>query len=477
MPDFSIDYTAKDYAGFRRMMLDAKRELLPEWESESPNDFGVVLIEVFAYGLDILSFYGDRIANEAFLSTATDRASIVDMARMLDYRPTGTTAATVDIEFTSSSSVTVPAGTVVSTQTLSAVSSGEPPVFFETLEDTVVDGTVAIGAVEGTTVSETVGESSGRIDQEFLLNQYPVIDRSVRIFVDEGIGPTEWTYFDRLIEAGSNRNAFTTSEDSRGVITVLFGDNVNGRVPAIGASIVAEYRVGVGERGNVAANTLTELQSDVLEVTERITQVTNPLPATGGASQESTDSIRKSAPQTLRALYRAVSLRDYEDITVGIPGIAKAKAVQPGYQTVVVYVAPFGIGTAASVEKKAEVTDFLEARKMSNITVIVDDPVFVPIDITITVRVKEEFNRAQVEEQAKLAVVDLLRFENVDFGYFFAQSRVYEAAAKVPGVDSADLTVLDRDAGTGVGNIQLASLEIPVVGTVTVTATGGILGT
>ena len=64
-----IDYLTKDYAGFRQAMLDQIPLRLPAWKDRSESDFGVVLIELFAYVADILSYYQDRVANEAYLAT------------------------------------------------------------------------------------------------------------------------------------------------------------------------------------------------------------------------------------------------------------------------------------------------------------------------------------------------------------------------------------------------------------------------
>lgn len=473
----TLDYTAKDYAGFRRLMLDKKRETMPEWTSESPNDFGIVLIELFAYVGDILSFYQDRIANEAFLSTAINRASVVDIARTLDYRPSGTTAAVVDVEITTNAAVTIPAGTRISTETALALSGGEAPVFFETLEELVFASadTLAVACIEGVTVQEPVGTSDGRIDQSFLLNQYPVIEGSPRIFVDEGIGVVEWNPVERLIEATSAQNAYTTQEDSRGVITVLFGDNVNGRVPAAGAVVTAVYRVGVGERGNTGPNTLTELQSDVAAVQEAVISLTNPAGATGGADQESMASIRRNTPRVFASQNRAVSEQDYASAALSLGFIAKARAEQVAYNTLAVYAAPEGGGTMSATQK-ATALAHIEDRKMSNITVLIEDPSYVDIDIDVDIQVRDEYVRAQVQTQVEQAVVDLLDFARVDFAYFIPVSDVYDAVASIPGVAFSNVTVLDRDAGTGKINIQLEDAEIPVVGTVEITATGGIIG-
>ena len=58
-----IDYLTKDYEGFKQAMLGQIPVLLPNWTDRSESDFGVVLIELFAYVADILSYYQDRVAN------------------------------------------------------------------------------------------------------------------------------------------------------------------------------------------------------------------------------------------------------------------------------------------------------------------------------------------------------------------------------------------------------------------------------
>lgn len=473
-----IDYSAKDYAGFRRLMLDAKREKMPDWTSESPNDFGVTLLELFAYIGDILSFYQDRIATEAFLSTAINRTSVVDIARMLDYRARGTVAATVDVEITTNGAVTIPAKTRITTSSIGAVQSGEPPVIFEVNDDTefTVAETLSVPCTEGVTVTEEVGISDGRLYQTFDLDRFPVVDRSVRVFVNEGIGDVEWGHVDRLIEATSTQEAFATQEDSRGVITIFFGDGVNGRAPAQGATITVEYRVGVGERGNVGPGTLVEIQSDDTGVQDAVVSLVNPIAASGGDDQESTESVRRNAPQRLRALRRAVSLEDYARVAQEVPGIVKSWATQVAYQTVAVYVSGLGAGSPASTDLKAQVAEYLEDRKMSNITVLVEDPVFVPVDIGIDLSVKPEFVQAQVKDRVEVAVNEILAYEHVNFAYFLPVSAVYSAIDEVDGVRYANVDVLDRDSGVGKDNIQFADNEIPIVGEITISASGGILG-
>lgn len=80
-----INYLAKDYASFRRLMLDRLTALMPHWRERNPADAGVALVEVLAYVADYLSYQQDAIATEAYLGTARRRVSVRRHARLVDY--------------------------------------------------------------------------------------------------------------------------------------------------------------------------------------------------------------------------------------------------------------------------------------------------------------------------------------------------------------------------------------------------------
>jgi hypothetical protein len=81
-----IDYLAKDYASFRRLMLDRMSVTTPRWTERSPADLTVMLVELLAHAADRLSYRQDAAGTEAYLSTARHRVSVRRHARLLDYR-------------------------------------------------------------------------------------------------------------------------------------------------------------------------------------------------------------------------------------------------------------------------------------------------------------------------------------------------------------------------------------------------------
>ena len=80
-----IDYLAKDYASFRRLMLDRLAVLLPDWDERNAADVGVALVELLAYSADQLSYRQDAVATEAYIGTARRRTSLRRHARLVDY--------------------------------------------------------------------------------------------------------------------------------------------------------------------------------------------------------------------------------------------------------------------------------------------------------------------------------------------------------------------------------------------------------
>ncbi len=80
-----INYVAKDFASFRQLMLDHLTVLMPQWTESSPDDLGVMLVELLAYMGDYLSYQQDVIATESYLGTARRRISVRRHARLLDY--------------------------------------------------------------------------------------------------------------------------------------------------------------------------------------------------------------------------------------------------------------------------------------------------------------------------------------------------------------------------------------------------------
>ena len=121
-----IDYTAKDFLSFKKALSDFSALRYPEWVERSEADFGVMMMEAFSAIGDDLSYIQDRVAAEAALETATQRRSLVRMARLVDYEPAPAISARVMLQLEMANAAMVPAGSLVS-----AAGPDTTSIFFE----------------------------------------------------------------------------------------------------------------------------------------------------------------------------------------------------------------------------------------------------------------------------------------------------------------------------------------------------------
>jgi predicted phage baseplate assembly protein len=207
-------------------------------------------------------------------------------------------------------------------------------------------------ATHGQSVSEVIGSGSAATpNQDFTLKQSPLT--FIQAITPTGRQSTlqvranamAWTEVPGLSDQGPSQQVFATLNQPDGTTDVLFGDGVEGATLPTGVNnIIANYRIGSGAAGNVAAGAISTLLDRPLGVGG----VNNPQGATGGHDPQTADGIRANAPQTVLTLGRAVSIVDYQNFAATFAGIAKASAIWiPGGPARGVFLTVAGVNGAA----------------------------------------------------------------------------------------------------------------------------------
>src|SRR5436305_2157736 len=127
------------HSDFKESML-ARISALPALRpltTREDDDLSVALMDAWAAALDVLTFYQERIANEGFLRTATERRSLQELAREIGYEPRPGVAASVWLAFTLEDSPGSPQEVIIPihTRALSLPKADEAPEPFETAEE------------------------------------------------------------------------------------------------------------------------------------------------------------------------------------------------------------------------------------------------------------------------------------------------------------------------------------------------------
>lgn len=105
--------------------------------TRDPSDPAIALLDAWAVVLDVLTFYQERIANEGFLRTATERRSLLELARAIGYELRPGVAASTCLAFTLDNVAGSPATVqlAVGTKAQSVPGQDEKPQTFETIEE------------------------------------------------------------------------------------------------------------------------------------------------------------------------------------------------------------------------------------------------------------------------------------------------------------------------------------------------------
>ncbi|HZN00627.1 MAG TPA: hypothetical protein VFB70_14595, partial [Pyrinomonadaceae bacterium] len=87
-----------------RFLIERDRDGLKEtlaaignWRGRHPEDFGMMLLEMWAYVCDLTSFYDDVLAHESYVRTARRRESLRKLVAPLGYIPRPAVAALAEL--------------------------------------------------------------------------------------------------------------------------------------------------------------------------------------------------------------------------------------------------------------------------------------------------------------------------------------------------------------------------------------------
>ena len=100
----AIAYRVGTHSRFKASMLarlsDPDLSELKALKTREDDDFSIALLDAWASVADVLTFYQERIANENYLRTATERNSILQLACLIGYKLRPGVAASVYLAFT-----------------------------------------------------------------------------------------------------------------------------------------------------------------------------------------------------------------------------------------------------------------------------------------------------------------------------------------------------------------------------------------
>jgi hypothetical protein len=523
----NYDYTSRDYTSIQKDLLDRATRVLPDWTSRDASDFGMIFVDLWAYMGDILHYYVDRAAGESNLTTATQRESVLAIASLMDYIPSSRTPARGEVTLNIANSVgtdTVPVLIPKYTRLVATPRNSSATSVVFTLDNPIAITSTVSGsyfdATSGTnfiayskvstpviTVQVTEGEryeeyftASGKLSQQIQLGNSGVVRSSVTVNVAEGQNGdyVEYAFVDRVLETTSSQKVFYLETTATDRSVVVFGNGVNGAIPVPNAEIIVNYRRSRGDAGNLPAYSIKAFEGTLSTGSSLngVVVVGNVAPLIGGSDSESMSSMKTNIPLSFRTQDRAVSLQDYADLALRVPGISIASATVSG-STVTLRVVSnetdYSSRTiaqntiAANTAVEEAVSTYLSTRTVAGITVSVTSAVSLNrVRVKLALQVLDGYIRQSVESDVIDAIRSLFVFDNVEFSGSVSLGTLYRTIMNTTGVDYVTISQFTKgstDVIDSSGSFQGVTattgnlLYIPSDGLpIFTSSTGGITG-
>ena len=328
-------------ANFSNLDFDQVKSTLQEYLKSNSNftdydfegsNFSTIL-DVLAYNTYITSYNANMITNEVFIDTATLRENVISLARNIGYVPRPRQAARATVSFfvntegitPSPASLTLKKGPVAASQ----APFGGQSFVFSILTDITVPGFNGIAefndveVFEGTLLTQAFTYSSRVPNQKFILPNIGVDTDLITVSVRPNEASTTQTKYssqNSLFDVKSDSKVYYLQEIEDERYQIFFGDGIFGKELEDGNFITIDYITSSGDSANGlnSFNFSGRIQytrnAQSYTITSGISLMTTGVPASGGETIESVESVRKFAPRIYSSQNRAVTSNDYESL-------------------------------------------------------------------------------------------------------------------------------------------------------------------
>jgi hypothetical protein len=442
-----MTYTAPfELTGLTHQQLRAEfdalaAKLLPGWDSTNVNDPLNFVTDAYLSALAHNNWFANEMALQFNLLTATDQQMTLGHMKRLGYslQTAQPSSVLVQVDYVNTSNVDVLVNPF-SMRVATVPSSTVMQVFYENASAFTLSGsgTLLKGFVEGRSYTERF-VASGKTYQTYTMNYTPVIIETLGLqSLEVRVGGILWELVGslRLSDVADRHYIIEVDTDYR--LSILFGDDVNGMIPRSGLNIDVRYRVGGGLKRNVAAGTLTIIDT----APACVTAVNNNYEGSaGGVEAETLTRAKYNAVNSQRdagQLNRLKAIQLFIESTTG----ARSSARLIGNAVDIYLVIGGNVNSQAFAETCQAVKDTVSANLIMGYSVSVSAGLTQEVGLDLDVVVSNSVNASTVKLTVEQAIDNLLDPYGLDangvyyneFGRGFYLSDLYKVVKSIDGV-------------------------------------------
>jgi hypothetical protein len=409
-----------------------------------------ILLDVLAYNTHYIGYNANMLANEMYLDSADQRASVVSLAKQVGYTPKSATAsqATIDVLVNNATgaSITMSRGTKFTT---TVDGTNYSFIANAAVSITPVDGVYKFSNLvvyEGTYLNYKYTANTSDTDQRFIIPNDNVDTTTLTVKIQESSSDSTTNTYKLatgITGLDNTSKVYFLQEVENGRFEVYFGDGVLGQAIADGNIVILDYITCNRDEPNGATTfTLSGNVGGFSNVT--ITTINN---ANGGDAPETINSIKYNAPRDYSSQDRAVTADDYKVIVKSL--YANAQSVQvyggedaaiPDYGKVYVSIKAKSGSNLTEVTKNSIVAS-LKSYAVASVTPVIIDPETTYITLIITFKYDSSLTTKDVSTLQTNVLNSITSYNTNTLENFTGMFR-YSAVGKT--IDSTDTSILSN---------------------------------
>lgn len=480
----NLNYTNQDFWSMKsRLINHIQQNFGDRFNDFVESSIGFMLIENWAFIADTLSFKIDQIANEVFIDTVTELKNIFRLSKLVGFNPSPPIAAkcfwtarinalqVIDVEIPAPYDVQIVNGNIPINYELFPADNFGRPIYDENIvipAGNLVNSNI-VGLEGNTNIDNYIG--NGFINQSYLLSAFPVLIASVRVYVNG----ERWQLVDFFTDS-QPRKEYRLEYNSDYSAYIVFGNNRAGLIPPLNSSIRAVYRFGGGTQGNIITNaaTVDALFQVANQSYSVIVNLTNYTKGENGAPGDTVEDIRRKIPLYLKSQDRAVTGEDYKLLANnfitpynGSTGKAAVVLRHSGCSANIIDIFVLaregtnGLKNSNSAFK-AELIDYLNAKKMLTDNICIKDGFVVEVEININVILSNFY-----KPQSDTILANILRnlevffnLQNWDYGQSLKKIDLLKSLNTITEPISYSIDLQTVNSGLNVDSVDIKYFEI-----------------
>lgn len=433
----------RSYESIKGKLINEMRGRFPEMTDYTEGNIFVILISMFAAIAEVLHYYIDNMAREAFLPTARRYSSVVKHAKLVDYHIKSAIPATVDVILTlsngnalSGNDIIIPVGTQFSSTDGLSWLSTKTVIFRQGEYSVKVPLIQQDRSGDGVELGTITSKSQITIQIPKSATNQPYSEGSMVLTIDN----EPWTLVETFAYASSTDKVYKVEVGNDGESYIVFGDGKFGMIPSLGGVLKGTFYYTDGSAGNIDAGNFTTVPSELSSLNPDLI-ITQPIAATGGSDYENFNMLKEHIPLSLKTLGVAITKDDYESITRLVPGVDKAYVTVDCGNKVSIYITPDNGGVASSALRDI-VYRYIQKYKVItvNVEVLSTYPTQIFLDAHITG--KKSFKSLDISNQVKNALLNKYNYENSTINQTVYISEVYQTIENVNLVENVTIDKL-----------------------------------